>query len=159
MMYRSLFIFLNILLVTFTSFADKKLPIPRFASIKFDEVNARTGPAADCPVEWKFIKKGEPIEIIAEYDQWRQIRDIKGEGGWVQVGALAIKRHIIVTSAEPIPLIKEHGNYTNIVAYIYPEVRCKLNKCANEWCNVVCDGYKGWLARKFLWGIYPEEKV
>lgn len=78
---------------------NKKLPIPRFASIKSNEVNSRVGPTVKSPIEWVFVKKGEPVEITAEYGQWRQIRDVTGEGGWVHSSVLSGKRSVIIKSS------------------------------------------------------------
>lgn len=86
---------------------DSNLPIPRFASIKSNEVNARSGPEIKSPIQWVFIKKGEPIEIIAEYEKWRQIRDIKGEGGWVHSSVVSGKRTVVIVSLFPVPLLKK----------------------------------------------------
>lgn len=143
--------------VTFADISKEKLPIPRFVTIKFDEVNVRTGPVIDCPVEWVFIRKGEPVEIIAEYEQWRKIRDFNQEGGWVHASALSAKRSVILISKNILPLIASPGNYDDIVVQLKPKIRCNLLKCKNDWCQVLCQSYKGWVAKKFLWGVYPEE--
>src|SRR6266404_7272510 len=50
------------------------LPLPRFASLRSDEVNVRTGPGTRYPVDWVFKRKGMPVEIVAEYENWRKIR-------------------------------------------------------------------------------------
>ena len=141
-----------------TSFASPvKLPIPRFVTIKFDEVNARTGPVIDCPIEWVFVKKGEPIEIITEYDKWRKIRDINGEGGWVHSSVISGKRSVILIAKDVMPLLKSPGKHDKIVAKLAPQIRCSLYQCKQEWCQVNCKSYKGWIARKYLWGVYPDE--
>lgn len=139
------------------SLAEKKLPVPRFVTIKFNEVNARTGPERDCPIEWVFIKKGEPVEVIAEYDQWRKIRDIKGEGGWVHSSVISGNRSIIIINKKYTSLLKKPGKYNNIIAKLAPNLRCTFHKCQGQWCQVSCKKYKGWLKRKHIWGIYPEE--
>ena len=54
------------------------LPIPRFASLRSDEVNVRTGPGTRYPVDWVFKRKSMPVEIVAEYENWRKIRDWQG---------------------------------------------------------------------------------
>src|ERR1700687_1013091 len=54
------------------------LPIPRFASLRSDEVNVRTGPGTRYPVDWVFKRKAMPAEIVAEYESWRKIRDWAG---------------------------------------------------------------------------------
>lgn len=142
---------------TFADVSKEKLPVPRFVTIKFDEVNARTGPTNDCPIEWVFIRKGEPVEIIAEYEQWRKVRDIIGEGGWIHSSALSSKRSVILIAKNIMPLIGSPGDYNDIVVKLKPNIRCNLIKCKDEWCQIVCKSYKGFIARKFLWGVYPDE--
>ena len=147
--------------VTFIIFSagavPKNLPVPRFVSIKFNEVNARTGPNKDCPIEWVFVKKGEPVEVVAEYDQWRKIRDIKGEGGWVHSSVISGNRFVALVSSDILPLISAPGEYDKIVAKLSPNMRCKFLKCQKDWCKINCQSYKGWVSRKFLWGVYPDE--
>src|SRR5579864_875220 len=65
------------------------LPIPRFASLRSDEVNVRTGPGTRYPVDWVFKRKGMPVEIVAEYENWRKIRDWQGASGWVHQSLLS----------------------------------------------------------------------
>ncbi len=136
---------------------DKKLPVPRFVSIKANEVNARVGPAIKTPIEWVFVKKGEPVEIIAEYEQWRQIRDIKGEGGWVHSSVLSGKRSVIIIGQEIINLTKAPNDKSKIVARISNSVRCLLNKCQKNYCQINCKNYTGWVSKSSLWGVYEDE--
>ncbi|MFK7973993.1 MAG: SH3 domain-containing protein [Rickettsiaceae bacterium] len=135
----------------------KDLPIPRFVTIKFNEVNARAGPANDCPIEWVFIRKGEPVEIIAEYGQWRKIKDVKDDGGWVHSSVISGNRSVILITKVMSPLLAGSAKYDQIVAKLMPNIRCKFNKCRGDWCQITCDGYKGWVVRKYLWGVYPDE--
>ncbi len=137
-----------------------KLSVPRFASIKSNEVNVRAGPAHQCPIEWVFVKKGEPVEIIAEYEQWRQIQDIKGEGGWVHLSLLSKKRYVIIVSKEIISLVKSPATAADqVIVKLSPHVRCQLKKCQDSWCKVKCKNYEGWLKREYLWGVYKDEKI
>lgn len=152
-------IFFLILLPLLANAANEKLPIPRFASIKSNEVNARTGPTIKCPIEWVFVKKGEPVEIIAEYEQWRQIRDINGEGGWVHSSVLSGKRSVIILGKEIIPLLKSPEIDNKVTAKVSPNTRCQLNKCKNNWCRISCKNYNGWVFKNILWGVYKNEEV
>lgn len=159
-MIRFLYFLAIILLLAKPAHAvPKDLPVPRFVTIKFNEVNARTGPEKNCPIEWVFIKKGEPVEVVAEYDQWRKIRDISGEGGWVHSSVLSGKRSVVVTSKNIMPLLDSPSDYEHIVAKLTPQIRCNLSKCKGDWCKITCQNYKGWIARKYLWGVYPDEGV
>ena len=42
------------------------LPVPRFASLKSERVFVRQGPSNDNPVSWVYVRKGWPVEVIAE---------------------------------------------------------------------------------------------
>jgi len=61
--------------------ASTGLQIPRFASLRSDKVNVRQGPSSDHPVVWTFTRAGLPVEITAEFDNWRRIRDSEGSEG------------------------------------------------------------------------------
>ena len=76
------------------------LPLPRFASLRAGEVNVRTGPGVQYPVDWVFQRQGLPVEVIAEYRTWRKIRDWQGTQGWVHQSLLAGKRTVIVIGGQ-----------------------------------------------------------
>ena len=57
---------------------DDALPLPRFVSLKSAEVNLRTGPGTRYPIEWVYKRRALPVEIIAEFDNWRRVRDWEG---------------------------------------------------------------------------------
>src|SRR4029077_9939769 len=54
------------------------LPMPRFVSLKPDRVNVRGGPTRDHEVMFVYTRAGLPVEITAESDNWRRIRDWEG---------------------------------------------------------------------------------
>jgi SH3-like domain-containing protein len=143
--------------LTFNAFAHDA-EFPKFASIKSNEVNTRVGPGLQYPVSIIFTNKGEPVEIIAKFNDWRQIRDIEKETSWVHVSLLAKKRSVIITSALPTSLYKKSYPESKIIAHVFPKVRCEfLNYCNKNWCKICCSGYKGWAERKNIWGIYERE--
>lgn len=154
------FILLIIIALSLTAKADnKKLPIPRFVSIKSNEVNARSGPTIKSSIKWIFIKKGEPVEIIAEYEQWRQVRDVNGEGGWIHSSVLSGKRSVIIIGDKEIELTKGENPKSRVIAKLMPEVRCTLKKCKEQFCQISCKGYIGWVSKKVIWGVYDDEKA
>ncbi len=148
---------LLIFLISSNTYASKKLPVPRFVSTKSAEVNARSGPGISYPIEWVFIKKGEPLEITAEFEQWRYVKDIEGQGGWIHSSVLSGKRSVIITSKEVVAIHKSPDHSSRVVAKVSPHVRCEFKKCQKLWCKIKCQSYDGWINRKYLWGIYPEE--
>ena len=72
------------------------LPLPRFVSLKSDEVNARVGPGADYQIAWVFRRAGLPVEVLGEFENWRQIRDSSGSTGWVNAALTSARRTAVV---------------------------------------------------------------
>jgi SH3-like domain-containing protein len=135
------------------------LPIPRFASLKSDEVNVRTGPGTRYPVDWVFKRKMMPVEIVAEYENWRKIRDWQGASGWVYQGLLTGKRSFIVPS-RTANLYKTPSNSAEVVAKLEPEVMGEIRSCTGDWCRVrLTGGVSGWLERTEIWGVYKSEPI
>src|SRR5581483_6895662 len=74
------------------------LPIPRFVTLKPDRVNVRGGPTKDHDVSWVYTRAGLPVEITAEFENWRRIRDWEGAEGWVYHSMLSGRRTALVTT-------------------------------------------------------------
>jgi SH3-like domain-containing protein len=134
------------------------LPVPRFVSLRSAEVNVRAGPGRAYPIEWVFVRAGMPVEITAEFDTWRRIRDVDGTQGWVHQSLLSGRRTLVVT--KEIRTIRERPSASAAaVAQAEPGVMGRLVSCKSEWCEVEVQGYHGWMERTDFWGIYPDEKV
>lgn len=155
--YLLILIFCLVFGISVSAFASGKQPLPRFATTKSNEVNARSGPGVRYPTEWVFIKKGEPLEITAEFEQWRYVLDIKGEGGWVHSSVLSGKRSVIIKGKDIQELRRSAGQGARVVAKLSPDLRCQFKSCKGEWCKIKCQSYEGWIERKYLWGIYPTD--
>src|SRR4051794_1809162 len=134
------------------------LPIPRFASLRSDEVNVRTGPVSRYPIDWVFKRKGMPVEIVAEYENWRKIRDWQGASGWVHQSLLTGKRSFIIP-AKPAALHKTPASAAEVVAKLEPEVMGEIRSCAGDWCRIRVSGVSGWVERTGLWGVYKSEPI
>jgi SH3-like domain-containing protein len=140
------------------------LPIPRFVSLKSDKVNVRGGPTKDNDVTWVYTRTGLPVEITAEFENWRRIRDWEGAEGWVYHSLLSGRRTGMVvpaakTSEEAIPVHASADPQSAIVARLQPGVLSAVKRCNGAWCRVAGTGYDGWIAQDRLWGVYPNEKV
>lgn len=134
------------------------LPLPRFASLKANEVNVRTGPGPRYPVEWILKRKGMPVEIVAEYETWRKVRDWQGTSGWLYQGLLSGKRSSVVAST-PVALHRAPAPSAEIVAMLEPEVVGEIRSCTGDWCRVRTSGVSGWLKRTDIWGVYKSEPI
>ena len=130
--------------------------IIKFVTTKSNEVNARSGPGTRYPTEWIFVKKGEPLAVTAEFEQWRYVRDIDGDVGWVHSSVLSNKRAAIIIGQNIRSLYKKPYIGSRVVAKLSSGLRCQLKDCKDEWCKLKCNGYSGWIERKFLWGLLKE---
>jgi SH3-like domain-containing protein len=140
------------------SASEKGLPLPRFVVLKSDQVNLRAGPGDRYPIEWVFTRKDLPVEIVAEFEHWRKIRDSDGTEGWVHQRMLAGKRSVMI-KGEVRPLLATPETGAPIVARAEPGVIARLQECKGAWCRVEAAKLSGWLRREQVWGVYPSEKV
>ncbi len=138
-----------------TAAGDK---LPRFASLRSDEVNLRVGPGETYPIEWVYKRKDLPVEIIEEFQNWRQIEDWQGSKGWVLNRLLIDKRDVIVEGAVR-PLHGRPDLASPIVARAEPGVVARLLECGGSWCRIEAGGYSGWVQRSEVWGVLPGETL
>jgi SH3-like domain-containing protein len=136
--------------------AETGLPVPRFVSLRSTETNLRAGPGTGYPVDWVLLRRAWPVEVIAEYDTWRRIRDVEGTVGWVHQTMLSGERTVVVVGevrtlhaapAENAPPVLRAG----------PGVIAVLDACDAAWCRVEIAGTRGWIPRDQVYGVLPDE--
>jgi len=132
------------------------LPLPRFAALRSGEVNMRTGPGTRYPIEWVYTRRGLPVEVIAEYDIWRRVRDPEGTEGWVNKTELTGKRSAIIISGLH-ELRDGRDDSAAIVAHLETGAVGQIVSCTQDWCKAKFDSVKGYLRKSDFWGAYPNE--
>jgi len=138
------------------------LPVPRYVSLKSDHVNVRAGPTKDNDVAWVYTRSGLPVEITAEFENWRRVRDSEGAEGWVYHSLLAGKRTGMVTTkaaGELVPIYEKADAQSSVVAKLERGVIGTVKRCSDSWCYFAGKGFEGWIQEVRLWGVYPNEKV
>src|SRR5215472_16640671 len=138
------------------------LPVPRFVSLKADRVTVRGGPDKDHDVAWIYTRVGWPVEITAEFENWRRIRDCDGAEGWVYHSLLSGKRMAAVQlkyKTDLAPLYQAADSHSPVIARLQVGVLGSVKRCTGVWCQISGDGYAGWIEQSALWGVYPNEKV
>lgn len=141
-----------------TKGASTGLPLPRFASLKTSPVQMRVGPGFRYPINWVLQERNLPVEIIREYDVWRQVELSDGTEGWVQELKLSGKREFVVTGD-----IRDLHSTTEadapVVAKVEPGVIGHITSCAigSQWCEVSIGNVDGWLLRSDIFGVLPDE--
>ncbi|MGJ4951086.1 SH3 domain-containing protein [Bradyrhizobium sp. HKCCYLS20291] len=138
------------------------LPVPRYVSLKSDHVNVRAGPTKDNDVAWVYTRSGLPVEITAEYENWRRVRDSEGSEGWVYHSLLSGRRTAVVTMKNKddlTPIYDSADTTSAVTARLQAGVVAQVKKCGNGWCRVLGNGFEGWIQQQRLWGVYADEQV
>ena len=159
--------------------------MPRFAALRSDEVNLRSGPGTRYPIEWTYQRRDLPVEIVREFELWRRIRDPDGTEGWVHQSTLSTavaRRSFIVrpaaptaapprsatpAAAPPAPAVQEAvlrrraDDSAPAVARLRPGVIGRLRSCeANAaWCEAQVGEHRGFIRRSDIWGLGPQEEL
>lgn len=134
--------------------------LPRFASLRSDDVNMRAGPGTRYRIDWVYKRRDLPVEIEREFDVWRWVRDPDGIQGWVHQATLMGRRTFIVQKAAAT-LRSEASDSSSAVAILKPGVIGRIRSCeaSSDWCNVQTGSYRGYLKREQVWGLLPDEAI
>ncbi|MCO4053500.1 MAG: hypothetical protein HEQ16_05500 [Bosea sp.] len=140
------------------------LPVPRYVSLKNDRVNLREGPSKEHRTTWVFQRAGLPVEITAEFETWRRIRDSEGAEGWVLHSLLSGRRTALVMPwskkpDEAIALFERADERSALVARLTPNVLTSVKSCAGSWCRITVNDHEGFIRQDRLWGVYPNERI
>jgi SH3-like domain-containing protein len=100
-----------------------------------------------------------PVEVIGEYETWRQVRDWQGDTGWVHQVMLQADRTARVVGEGPRALHADPAADAAVVARLQPGVIAELERCESRWCRLTADGHTGWIRRDAFYGVYPGETV
>ena len=138
------------------------LPIPRFVSLKTEKVNVRKGPSSDHAVAWVYQAKGLPLEVTAEFETWRRVRDAEGAEGWILQNMLAGKRTAVIAPSRKgsfVNLMSRPSLESGAVAKLASGVMGDIKSCDGTWCRIVANGYDGYVDQNVIWGAYPGEAL
>jgi len=153
--------------------AGSGLEVPRYVSLKSDRVNLRQGPGTEYPIAWVFRRAGLPVEVLKEFDVWRQVRDAEGTTGWVLASLLSGRRTALILpweaqSGEKRGAVREEASATlrdddsersRPVAQVEAGVVASIISCNGRWCRVSVGAFRGYIEQSKLWGAYPGEVI
>ncbi len=132
------------------------LPLPRYVSMKAAEGNVRRGPSLTHRIDWVFKRRGMPLQITAEYGNWRRVQDRDGAGGWVHYALLSGARTVLIES-ELLTVYTSPDPNSQVSAKFESGVVARLGSCSLDWCHISAGGYRGWAQKSNLWGVEPAE--
>lgn len=134
------------------------LPVPRFVTLKSDEVNMRVGPGKEYPLAWVYQRRGLPLKVIAEFDVWRKVEDPDGATGWIHGPLLSLKRNAMLQQ-RVTKIHRKAEEKSEVIAVGERGVILELQLCADGWCRLSNDQLRGWVKRTEIWGLLEGEKL
>lgn len=130
-------------------------PVPRWVSLKFGEVNARSGPGDDYPAVWTYEVRRLPVVVIEETREWRKICDPDGQSAWVHKRTIDGARTVFRSAAQPLPLLARPDAKARVSAILAPRSVAELDRCEGGWCRIHADDIHAWAPVTTLWGAGP----
>ena len=148
-------------IICFDIYAKKgpvtNLQLPRFVSLKSNDVNLRVGPSVNYPIELKYTQNNLPLEIIDEFDVWRKIKDSENNIGWLHKSLIKGERFVLtVNKNNYVKSIYNRPN-GNQIGMVEKNNILRLESCLQNWCLVSHQKIRGWLSKEFIWGVYESE--
>lgn len=128
------------------------LPVPRYVSLKFGEVNARAGPGDDYRLLFVYRTRGLPLQVIAETADWRRVCDPEGAIAWVHQRTVDTRRTVMRVKAEPLPMRWRPDPASRPLALLAGRALASLETCKNGWCRLSAGRSKGWAPVREVWG-------
>lgn len=129
-----------------------RLPVPRFLSLEYNEINARNGPGEDHRILWTWRAKGMPVEVIAETSDWRRVRGPDGTPGWVHKRGLTGDLTVMRVKPGAAALLASPQDGARTVAWLRPNAVAALDKADGDWRRVKAGGREGWVRASEVWG-------
>ena len=126
--------------------------MPRYVSLKFDEVNARGGPGDDYRLLRVYRVRGLPLQVVAETQDWRRVCDPQGGLAWVKATGVDGRRTVLSRDPVPLPLRARPDAGAKVQAYLAARAVAELDRCKGGWCRVKASGASGWAVAAGLWG-------
>lgn len=144
-------------------FRSTDYPLPRFVTISSNKAYVRTGPAKKYPVKWVYTEKGLPVEVVLEFENWRKIRDMVGDEGWIHHSLLSGRRGAIIQTKngenELVTIYRKPKEGARAVAKLGNGVVTSIEECRISYCKINANGFKGWVDRDYIWGVYSKELI
>lgn len=138
---------------------EAQIERPRFVSLSSDLVNMREGPSTAHSVKWVYHREGLPLQVLAEYDVWRRVRDLDGEVGWIHVSLLTNERGAIVIGNGYAELRADEDMNAPIIAQVEAGVVGWVESCGPNSCRLDFSELEGWIDRARIWGVYADEQL
>jgi SH3-like domain-containing protein len=127
--------------------------LPRWLSLRSNEVLARRGPGFDYPAQWTYRSRGLPVQVVAETAEWRRICDPDGGAVWVHRSMVDGRRRVMSPAGAATPLLSRPQASARPAAMLNPRSVAELDRCQRGWCRLTIQNVTGWAPESRLWGV------
>lgn len=139
------------------SINGSNLKIPRMVSLKNTLTFMRSGPGKEFPVKFELNKKGYPLKIIAEFNNWRKVTTKNNISGWIHTQLLSsFKTGLIIQNT----ILKDKpSNSSKSLAKLLPDLLINVKNCKLKWCKIEIirnKKFAGWVKKKYIWDFIDE---
>ncbi len=142
---------LFLLIIVYFSFIIISIPND-FISIK-SKSNLRAGPGQQYPINWTLKFKNMPAKVLEKNSSYTKIELYDGTKGWVWNATISKKRYYLVIkdsyiidkNKKKLALAKKN--------VLFNQVKCNEIIQNEEYCKIVIYNFKGYIAKKNIWGI------
>ena len=128
-------------------------PVPRYESLRYDAANGRVGPGQDHAIRWTYERRGLPVLVLKESNDWRRVRDPDGDEVWMHARMLSDTTTALLIKDTDLKDAPEAD--AKATALMTKGVIVELGACGPEWCQISIGGKSGYTARTAIWGA-PE---
>jgi SH3-like domain-containing protein len=129
-------------------------PVPRWLSLKSDEVRARAGPGLDYRILWEYRATGLPVQVVAETSDWRKICDPEGAVAWVHRSVVSSRRNVFNPSEEALAIRARRSERSPVLAHLSPHALVSVETCEAGWCEVRARRLSGWVREESVFGAH-----
>ena len=129
------------------------LKLPRIVSTKNSLTYFRTGPGREFPIKYELRQRSYPLEIVAEFNNWRKVNTYNNLSGWVHTQLLSsFKSGLIIneTFLKRIPSIPSRSK-----AKLLKGLLINIKECKAKWCKIEVNqnnSFEGWVKKEKIWG-------
>ena len=127
-------------------------PVPRWLSLKSDEVRARYGPGLDYRILWEYRVSGLPVQVVAETTEWRKICDPEGNVAWVHRSVVSSRRSAFNASDAEVPIRSGPSETASVRARLSPHALVSMEECEDGWCEVRAGRERGYVRQRDVFG-------
>lgn len=120
-----------------------------YRSIKEKRAEVRAEPEEKAEVLWR-VWKYMPVEVAAYKGDWRLVRDLDGDEGWVHKDALSEVPTVMVRTKEAKLRSAPGGKILWVLDRGYP---MRVFRVRGDWLEVSdLDEVSGWIHASTVWG-------